>query len=56
MKAVITVLGVLVVLGFGFLTTRNGFQHVHHTNFLKKTDGSWKIQRSHVSGGVVPEG
>ena len=31
-------------------------QHVHHTILLAKVDGSWKIQRRHVSGGVVTDG
>jgi len=41
------------------VTTPDGnafVQRVHHTILLKKVDGSWKIQRSHVSGGVVQEG
>ena len=31
-------------------------QHVHFTDLLKKVDGEWKIQRNHVSGGVVAGG
>ena len=41
------------------VTTPDGnafVQHVHHTLLLKRADGSWKIQRGHVSGGVVQEG
>ena len=29
---------------------------VHFTHFLRKMDGTWKIQRNHVSGGVVTDG
>jgi ketosteroid isomerase-like protein len=30
--------------------------NLHFTHFLKKIDGTWKIQRNHVSGGVVTDG
>jgi ketosteroid isomerase-like protein len=30
-------------------------QNVHFTDFLKKVEGEWRIQRNHVSGGVVTD-
>jgi len=30
-------------------------QHVHFTHLLRKVDGTWKLQRNHVSGGVVTD-